>query len=371
MSRGAPVRLQMQPELSRLGQEWDTLFAAGAGAQTSREWFAATVEAALPPDAEPQFLAVTGPEGPLALFPMVATPDATWQSLTTPYTCLYQPLLRPDADPERLAAATAAFGRYCRRWPVTRLEALDPDWPDLPSLRAGLARAGLATRTFAHFGNWHVGVPGGAWEAYVQSRPGALRETIRRKIRAADRADGVRIEVARSGPALAAALAAYEAVYARSWKEPEPFPRFNGTLVRGLAGTGALRIGVMWAKERPVAAQYWTVAGRAATVLKLAHDEEFKALSPGTVLTASVIRELIERDGVTELDFGRGDDAYKRAWTGQRRVRIGVLGLAPWTAAGLRSLATHDGGRFLHAARLFWRDFRRRHAIAPSHADKS
>jgi hypothetical protein len=279
-------------------------------------------------------------------------------------------LLRPRADPELLAGAAAAFGRYCRRWPVTRLEALDPNWPGLPLLRAGLARAGLATRTFAHFGNWHVGVPEGAWEAYLQSRPGALRETIRRKVRAAERADGVRIEVARSGPGLAAALAAYEAVYARSWKEPEPFPRFNGTLVRALAGTGALRIGVMWVEGRPIAAQYWTVAGRAATVLKLAHDEEFKALSPGTVLTASVIRELIERDGVTDLDFGRGDDPYKRAWTGQRRLRIGVLGLNPWKAAGLRDLARHDVGRFLRSSPIFWKDFRRRRAIAPSNANK-
>lgn len=370
MSSPPPVQLQVQRELNRFGPEWDALFAAGAGSQTGREWFAASVAAALPPGSEPQFLAVTGRDGPLALFPMMTTPDGAWQSLTTPYTCLYQPLLRAGADPRLLAAAAAAFGRYCRHWPVTRLEALDPDWSGLPLLRAGLARAGLATRTFAHFGNWHVGVPQGSWDAYLAARPGALRETIRRKVRAAERATGVRIEVARSGPALAAALAAYEAVYARSWKEPEPFPRFNGTLVRGLAGTGALRIGVMWAEGRPIAAQYWTVADRAATVLKLAHDEEFKALSPGTVLTASVIRELIERDGVTDLDFGRGDDPYKRAWTGQRRLRIGVLGLNPLKPAGLRNLARHDAGRFVRATRIFWRDSRRRRAIAPPGAEK-
>jgi CelD/BcsL family acetyltransferase involved in cellulose biosynthesis len=88
------------------------------------------------------------------------------------------------------------------------------------------------------------------------------------------------------------------------------------------------------------------------------------------VLTASVIRELIERDGVTDLDFGRGDDPYKRAWTGQRRLRIGVLGLNPWKVAGLRHLARHDVGRFLRRAPIFWEDFRRRRAIAPSHANK-
>lgn len=371
MSPGLTVQLHAQPDLSRLGQEWDALFATGAGPQTSRAWFAASGAAAVPAGAQPRFLAVTGPGGPLALFAMLAGADGTWQSLTTPYTCLYQPLLRSDADPVLLRAACAAFGRYCRRWPVTRLEALDPEWPGLPLLRAGLARAGLATRTYEHFGNWHVAVPEGAWEAYLQSRPGALRETIRRKLRAAERADGIGIEIASAGPALAAALDAYETVYARSWKEPEPFPRFSATLVHSLAGTDALRIGVMWAAGRPIAAQYWTLAGGAATVLKLAHDEEFKALSPGTVLTAAVIRQLIERDGVRALDFGRGDDPYKRAWTGHRRLRIGVLGADPRQPGGLRSLALHDAGRFLRSARSFWKNARRRHAIAPPEGESA
>ncbi len=236
-STGA-LRLEVHGAVGALGREWDELFAAGAGLQTSREWFAASAEAALPPGADPQFLAVAAPDGPLALLPMVVGPDRRWQSLTTPYTCLYQPLLRPGAARRQVRAAAAALGRYCRRWPATRLEALDPDWEGLADLRAGFARAGLLTRTFDHFGNWHGAVPGGSWDAYLETRPGALRETIRRKARAAERAGQTRIEIVRSGPALDEALAAYESVYERSWKEPEPFPRFNAALVASLAPNG-------------------------------------------------------------------------------------------------------------------------------------
>ena len=359
MSGAPPVVLGVERSLDRLGGEWDPLFAAGAGLQTSREWFAASAEAALPPGAAPRFVTVSGHDGPLALFPMLAASDGQWGSLTTPYTCLYQPLLRPDASPDLLHAAVTSFARYCRRWPITRLEALDPDWLGLPVLRAGFQAAGMVPRTFAHFANWHATVPAGSWDSYLKSRPGALRETIRRKMRAAERAGNIRVDIARSAPHLTGALDAYEAVYARSWKEKEPFPRFNGTLARALADAGALRIAVMWRADTPIAAQYWTVVGCCATVLKLAHDEEFKALSPGTVLTATAIRDLIETDGIRDLDFGRGDDPYKRSWTGQRRLRIGMLGLNVRTVTGLQGLAKHDAGRVWRTTRICWTNARR------------
>jgi hypothetical protein len=42
---------------------------------------------------------------------------------------------------------------------------------------------------------------------------------------------------------------------------------------------------------------------------------------------------------VTFLDFGRGDDAYKPLWVGQRRQRNGMLLTNPRSAAGLLALA--------------------------------
>jgi len=63
------------------------------------------------------------------------------------------------------------------------------------------------------------------------------------------------------------------------------------------------------------------------------------------VLTALMVRHLLERDRVAALDFGRGDDAYKAGWTGRRRQRIGVLLCPPWHQAGFLALARHLGGQ--------------------------
>ena len=322
-----------------LGPEWDALFRHGPGPQSSRAWYAASAAAALPAGAAAVMVGVSGPEGPAGLVPMVSGPGGRWASLTTPYTCLFQPLIEPG----RAREVAAAFGGACR--PVAILEALDPDWAGLPAFRAGLGDAGLRTRSFEHFGNWHGPVPGGSWEAYLQARPGTLRETIRRKTRLVERDPAMRLEFLRDPAALGPALAAYEAVYARSWKEKEPYPDFNRTLVEALGPGGALRIGVLWAGATPIAAQYWTVCAGTATVLKLAHDDAYRRFSPGTVLTAFAIRCLIERDRVGELDFGRGDDPYKQAWAGERRVRMGLLIAHPWSRRGAAALARHDGGR--------------------------
>jgi CelD/BcsL family acetyltransferase involved in cellulose biosynthesis len=80
-------------------------------------------------------------------------------------------------------------------------------------------------------------------------------------------------------------------------------------------------------------------------VLKLAHDETFKAYSPGTVLTAWMIRHMIERERVSALDFGRGDDPYKQGWVAERRQRVGVLLINPCRPGGLIALARHGLGR--------------------------
>ena len=100
---------------------------------------------------------------------------------------------------------------------------------------------------------------------------------------------------------------------------------------------------LLWAETQAVAAQYWTVAGGSATVLKLAHDDAWRPLSPGTVLTGHMIQGLLA-EGVANLDFGRGDDDYKALWASLRRPRIGMLLANPRNPEGLLALARHTAG---------------------------
>ncbi|WP_198372367.1 GNAT family N-acetyltransferase [Roseomonas rosulenta] len=306
---------------------------------SGRAWLETTLRHALPARAQPEFLLA----GQGVLLPLLRT-GRRMASLTTPYSLDWRPLALHGAGPDALHAAGRELGAQLRLCPPTRIEALDPDDPATAALLDGLRAAGLVLLRFDHFGLWQEVLPPGlGWAAYLASRPPALRNTIARRLaRAAGRLDFTLLD--RPGPALEDGIAAFAAVRARSWKPDEPFPEFDGALMRALAQTGELRLGVLRAGSVPVAAQYWIVSGGWACVPKLFHAEEARADSPGTVLTALMIRHLLETDRVGTLDFGRGDDAYKRQWVGARRQRIGVLALDPRHPEGLAALLRHAAG---------------------------
>jgi CelD/BcsL family acetyltransferase involved in cellulose biosynthesis len=328
--------------LKALPSDAATLFNASGHFFSSRAWWDAVLTHAIPPNARPVLLLIRVRGDPAGLFPMLFDPrgqDA--RALTTPYTCLYEPLI--GAEQTDRAAVFTAFARVCRTFSTTRLDALDP--PIEAGFRLGAKQAGLAVARFDHFGNCFETVEALDWAAWTARRTGALRETIRRRTRQADRLHGAAFRLFDMHNDLATGIAAFETVYARSWKEPEPFPTFNPAQIRAAAHLGVARLGVWSIGERPAAAQFWIVERRRATVLKLAHDEALKAHSPGTVLTAWMVRHMIEHEHVAELDFGRGDDPYKQGWVSQRRQRTGLMLINPRRPGGMMALAHHVAGR--------------------------
>jgi hypothetical protein len=314
---------------------------------SSPAWWRTVWEAGIPPGAHPLFaLHDSGPA--TVLFPLLRLADGRLEALTNPYTCLYQPAAGPQAD---LRAAGRELARLARRTPALRLDALDPGWPGLVPLLAGARAGGLVPLRFDHFGNWHEALDGRDWAAYLAARPGALRETVRRRLRAAERDATLAFALVTDAAAVELGIAEYEAVYARSWKEPEPFPRFNAVLMRHSAKAGWLRLGVLRREDAAIAVQLWIMHDGVAAVLKLAHDEAFKPLSPGTVLTAWMLRRMIAEEHVSGIDFGRGDDPYKQLWTATRRQRIGVVLANPWHPGGAALLLRHGLGRLRQIVR--------------------
>ena len=313
----------------------------------SPAWYRAVLAAGMSDATNARFLLCRSAGGaPAALFPMQSADHGrSFASLTTLYTCRYRPLVAPGLSSVDLARAFQAFARACRAWPTTRLDAMPADWEHLAACCDAARAAGLAVRQFDHFGNWHEPVHGMTWRDYLAARPGQLRETIRRKLRRSERDAECRFDLITGGEQLEAGIADFEAVYQRSWKEPEPFLDFNATLMRETAALGLLRLGVLHIGKTAVAAQLWVVERDRANVLKLAHDEAFKPASPGTVLTALMLRHLLDEEHVAEIDFGRGDDPYKVGWAGVRRQRIGLMLANPLHPRGMAFLGRHALGR--------------------------
>jgi CelD/BcsL family acetyltransferase involved in cellulose biosynthesis len=334
----------LPPEALALLDDAPELFAG-------RTWWDTVLSHAMPSGTDPLFVTIRSGGRIAALMPMLRAAGQLG-SLTTVYTCAYTPLFGAGLDAASRIGAMATFGGFCRSFGVVRLDALPAEWDGWDALESGARRAGLRTPRFDHFGNWFEPVSGLDWAAYLKRRPGALRETIRRRLRQAERVPDARFDLLTLPAEMDRAVEAFESVYRRSWKEAEPFPRFNAALIRAMADSGLVRLGVWSIGVESVAVQFWVVEDGKAIVLKLAHDEAFKAHSPGTVLTALMLRHLLDREHVTEIDFGRGDDPYKKDWASQRRQRIGVLLVNPRRLSGLVCLVRHALGRTWNALRL-------------------
>ena len=158
-------------------------------------------------------------------------------------------------------------------------------------------------------------VEGRSFEEYWAMRPGPLRSTVKRKAKKGQ----VKIRIEREFSD--ESWAEYECVYAKSWKPAEGNPDFLRAFAIDTARHGGLRLGLAHVDGVPVAAQFWTSDQGTACIHKLAHDDAYIALSPGTLLSHALFQHAIDVDKVQMIDFGTGDDPYKRDWMESVRTR--------------------------------------------------
>jgi len=211
-----------------------------------------------------------------------------------------------------------------------------------------LSQAGYWVGSFFCFGNWYLDVAGRAFADYYPTLPSALRHNIERGQRRLAQHGAWHIQIQQNADnALDAATRAFVQVYAQSWKDPEPNAQFIPALIQLAATLGWLRLGILTLGEQPVAAQLWLVKGEKAHIFKLAYASGFERFSVGSVLTQAMMRHVLDVDGVREVDYLSGDEAYKRDWMSHRRERHGLVAFAPNTVQGVWLAAKHFAGQWL------------------------
>lgn len=158
-------------------------------------------------------------------------------------------------------------------------------------------------------------------DEYWKQRPSQLKNTIKRKKNKLLKHD-CRIEVHHH--LTSELLQQYWQVYQKSWKQPESDPYFINWLTHYSASVGLLRIGIVYFKDQPIACQLWLVEHKNASIFKLAQDQAFDSLSPGTVLMAEMVDYVILKDQVYNIDFLTGNDSYKSMWMDKMTPVYGV-----------------------------------------------
>jgi Acetyltransferase (GNAT) domain len=241
--------------------------------------------------------------------PLVAPAPGARVSLANWYSFAFRPQFSGSTDPAAQAMAlTDLFGTL--RQSAAQLDLFPVPEVDGSSamLRNALLAAGWWVTAQPEGHSHWLDLAGLSHDQWWADRPGALRSTVARKGK-----KGI-VDiciVAHCDPEI---WAAYERIYAASWKPGEG----NPALLRAFAGdegqAGRIRLGLASIDGVPVAAQFWTVENGCAFIHKLAHVEDSVKASPGTLLTAALFRHVIDIDGVRRVDFGTGNDPYKRDW---------------------------------------------------------
>jgi CelD/BcsL family acetyltransferase involved in cellulose biosynthesis len=93
---------------------------------------------------------------------------------------------------------------------------------------------------------------------------------------------------------------------------------FHRQAARGLLARGALRLYALTVGGRVAAMYYGMSDHRRAYAYLGGFDPGFRVLSPGSLVIAHAIAEAV-REGAREMDFLRGQEAYKYAWGARDR----------------------------------------------------
>ncbi|MBK6653161.1 GNAT family N-acetyltransferase [Zoogloea sp.] len=319
----------------------------------TQEWFANLAATGFDSAARPRLWAFEQDGRIVGCVPMAdgfrsdAPMGTTLASLSNYYSCLYGPIVPGKALPAQAWATLArAIRQHPDHWPVIDFHPLDTESDFFSGMLAGLKAEGYWTDTLFCFGNWFFEVEGRDYSQYLASRTSKLRSNISRARKKLDTTCSWNIEVVTDeGPALETAIAEFERVYNLSWKQPEPYPEFIPSLCRLAARQGWLRLGLLNVEGQTIAAQLWFVVNGRALIYKIAYDQAHAALSAGAVLTADMIRRVIDGDKVQEVDYLSGDDSYKRHWMSRRRERFGIIAFNPRTIGGFIAGSKHFLGK--------------------------
>lgn len=298
-----------------------------------RDWFARIARHG----GSSPLIARAASEGALAWLFLQRVDQRRISALSNWYSFAFRPIFSGDPDPARQQAMLVAIAKRLRKTkPPIATITLSPV-PEADGTADLLARAfrkaGWIVSARESSTSWTANVAGLSYADYSAARPGQLRSTLRRKEGKADFETRIYSDFDEE------TWAAYEDIYAASWKPEEGLPAFLKEFARAEARAGCLRLGICRVDGVAVAAQFWTVENGMALIHKLAHRESAAELSPGTILTAAMFRRVIDEDKVHTIDFGTGNDSYKADWMDSSASLITIEANNPATLSGLARAA--------------------------------
>ncbi|WP_315760903.1 GNAT family N-acetyltransferase [Sphingomonas sp. Y38-1Y] len=183
---------------------------------------------------------------------------------------------------------------------------------------AALETRGLIVAERQRYRRWYADL-GFGWDAYQAQLSGNLRSTLKRKAKKIAATTNGRLDVRRyrTPDDLTAFHAIARPLAAATYQEKllgmglPAHPKWvAGMLAKAAAGQA--RGWLLYVGEAPAAYLYCPIERGTVVYEYVGHDEAFDALSPGTVLMAAALKDLMEEGGHARFDFTEGEGQHKR-----------------------------------------------------------
>lgn len=214
------------------------------------------------------------------------------------------------------------FMKHVPHWDYLDLYGVQTENGNLDQISNASFICGLTNQIELVYANIHQDLIAVSVGEYISGRPKILCNNIQRHLRKMQRDGMCEFRLISDGHDIDAVMDTYYALYAKSWQRSEDLgPTFHRDLAKLAAERGWLRLGFIFFNGAPVACQLWFQFEDTAYMLKSFFDESFKRYSPGTVLTADMLRTVINDGRVRSVDFLQGDEAYKSDWLDGIRAR--------------------------------------------------
>lgn len=235
-------------------------------------------------------------------------------------------------DPDAYACALEAIWRTRHEWHLIRIdEKLDQD-PEVEHLREFAREHRLMFRQpFSHLCPYLDLRQD--WNAYLGAKSNRLRKNLRAARRRLETLGAVSLRSYRTPAEIETAFDIVLALHEQSWKrrnkveysDSAGYRHFYRAWLQSMAVRDRARILVLLCNDRPVAA---TVAFMDETTYysaQIVHDAEFKACSPGTLLEALEIEQLMKEQHFTTYDFLGSFLNNKLRWTDTAHATMQVF----------------------------------------------
>jgi len=325
--------------IESLADDWENLYGLGrCEPSTSLEWTRALLETHVSATDVVFSVVLREGGGVVAIVPalirrmkLIGSLDVATLSFVSELNNTHSDILRAFDDPAIVSTLFDAFAALPYRWDMFRVSRL----LDASELTAGMVEylrgSGRKHRVRPEQPSFFLEL-GPSYEQYLRSRSSRFRNYLKRKTRQLHEMGQVMVLRAGRDLALADAYRDLLVVDQRSWKHAHGTAisaigsqrSYYRSLCEGALRRGRLHLMVMYLGARPIAYNRGLRHLDCYSYLKTSFDEEFRAVSPATVLRARLIQTLID-ENVRSLDFPAEPYQWEEQWTGQLRWHTSIL----------------------------------------------